>query len=245
MSEGDVIRIAMWSGPRNLSTAMMRSFGNRPDTAVLDEPFYAAFLKAAGADHPMRDEVLSHHEQDWRKVAENLAGPVPDGKRVFYQKHMTHHMVPGIGRDWMASCRHAFLIRHPDRVLASYADKRGRVTLADIGFLEQAELYDQAAALMPSPPPVVDADRLLADPGGVLSRLCEALGIPFTDAMLSWPPGRRPTDGVWAAHWYDSVERSTGFAAASERPAVTDSALRNIAAEALPLYQRLAVRAIA
>lgn len=244
MSEADVVRIAMWSGPRNLSTAMMRSFGNRPDTVVVDEPFYAAFLKLTGADHPMRDVVLRHHEQDWRKVAEELIGPAPEGKRVFYQKHMTHHMVPEIGRDWMASCRHAFLIRHPDRVLASYANKRERVTLADIGFLEQAELYDEAAALMGSPPPVVDSDRLLADPDGVLSQLCDALGIPFTDAMLRWPPGRRITDGIWASHWYDSVERSTGFAPPSARPVITDGALRDIAAEALPLYERLAVKAI-
>src|SRR5688500_10317380 len=183
---GEPVRIAMWSGPRNLSTAMMRSFGNRPDCGVIDEPFYAAYLQITGLRHPLRDEILRRHETDWRQVAQILAGPAPDAKPIFYQKHMTHHMLPEIGRDWMRACRHAFLIRHPARVLASYAAKRERVEFRDIGFQPQAELFDEAAGFLGGPPPVLDAEALLADPRAALGRLCAALGIPFAPEMLSW-----------------------------------------------------------
>lgn len=237
------IRIAMWSGPRNLSTAMMRSFGNREDCAVADEPFYAAYLALSGARHPMRDEILRAHETDWRKIAAFVSGPAPAGRHLFYQKHMTHHMLPAIGRDWMNACRHVFLIRHPARVLASYASKREAVTFGDIGFAEQAELFDEAAAVTGETPPVIDADSVLADPRGVLARLCTRLGIPFTEAMLHWPPGLRETDGVWASHWYGAVAASTGFGAPRALPALTDPRLKRLEAEALPIYERLRAHA--
>lgn len=241
---GGTIRIAMWSGPRNLSTALMRSFGNRADCAVVDEPFYAAYLKLSGADHPMREEILRHHETDWRRVAAALAGPPPGGRRLFYQKHMTHHMRPEIGRDWMRACRHAFLIRHPARVLASYSGKRQAVTLRDIGFLEQAQLFDQAAEAMGRAPPVVDAEAILENPRQVLGKLCAELGIAFSGAMLAWPPGLRDTDGIWAAHWYDAVKRSTGFGEPRPAPRLEDRALQRLEAEAIPIYERLAAYAL-
>ncbi len=240
----DSVRIAMWSGPRNLSTALMRAFGNRLDCAVSDEPFYAAYLKLSGAEHPMRDAVLEHHETDWRKVAVAVAGTPPGGKKLWYQKHMTHHMLPEIGRDWMRACRHAFLIRHPARVLASYAAKREAVTFADTGFAEQEALFKEAAEIGGEPPPVIDADALLADPPRVLRAFCDALAIPFTERMLSWPAGPRGTDGVWAAHWYDAVNRSTGFGPARPMPALYDPKLQSLEAKALPIYERLAKHAL-
>ena len=241
---GDTIRIAMWSGPRNISTAMMRSFAGRPDCAVIDEPFYAAFLAISGLAHPMRETILASHENDWRYVANSLTGPAPDDCHVFYQKHMTHHMLPEIGRDWMRHCRHAFLIRHPTRVLASYARKRDAVTFADIGFAEQWELFRIARDLAGETPPVVDADRLLADPRAVLDRLCAALNLDFDARMLNWPPGLRATDGVWAQHWYDAVADSTGFEAARPAPVLTEPALQAIEAQALPIYDKLAAHAL-
>jgi hypothetical protein len=234
------VRIAMWSGPRNLSTALMRSFGSRKDCAVADEPFYAAYLAISGADHPMREEILASHEGDWRKVAGFVSGDAPGGAAIFYQKHMTHHMLPEIGRQWMRSCRHAFLIRHPARVLASYAAKREAVALADIGFTQQAELFEEAAALAGRAPPVVDADALLADPRKTLGALCAALGIGFDEAMLSWAAGPRPSDGAWAPHWYEAVNRSTGFAAPQPARPLADRRLRAIEREALPIYETLA-----
>jgi hypothetical protein len=235
------IRIAMWSGPRNISTAMMRSFGSRADTAVVDEPFYAAYLASTGIIHPMNAEVLASQPNDWREVVASLLGPAPGGKAVFYQKHMTHHMLPEFGRDWIGRMRNAFLIRDPAAVLASYVRKRCEVNLADIGIVQQRELFDREAARLGAAPPVVEGVDVLADPARVLARLCAALGIEYTDAMLSWPPGRRATDGVWAPAWYDGVEQSTGFEAP---PAQTESSLpdelRHIADRARPHYEAMA-----
>jgi len=206
------VRIAMWSGPRNISTAMMRSFEARGDAAVTDEPFYAAYLHRTGIIHPMREDVMASQSRDPVQVAAMLVGPVPGNEPIWYQKHMTLHLLPGDGREWMSKVQNAFLIRDPQSVLASYALKRDEVTLADIGFVQQRELFDAEADRLGKPPPVVDSADILADPSRTLERLCQALGISYTPAMLRWPAGRRATDGVWAPAWYQSVEKSTGFA---------------------------------
>lgn len=237
----DPLRIAMWSGPRNISTAMMRSFGNRPDTAVIDEPFYAAYLAGTGIGHPLREESLAAQPQDWRKVVEIVLGPVPEDRPIFYQKHMTHHMLPEFGREWIAQCRNAFLIRAPEDVLASYTEKRSEVALEDIGFVQQREIFEREGDRLGHAPPVIDGADVLANPQGTLSALCRALDISFTEQMLHWPVGRRATDGAWAPAWYDAVERSTGFA--PPRPPVALENLRadlkSIALAARPHYERL------
>jgi hypothetical protein len=236
----EAVRIAMWSGPRNISTAMMRSFGARSDTAVVDEPFYAAYLARTGIDHPMRAEVLASQPNDWRDVVATLLGPVPGGKPLSYQKHMTHHMLPEIDRAWLNRVRSAFLIRSPAAVLASYVRKRTSVTLDDIGIVRQRELFDREADRLGVAPPVVDAADILGDPGRVLPRLCAALGIEYTDAMLSWPAGRRATDGVWAPAWYAAVEQSTGFETAPHASASLTPDLQRLADAARPYYESMA-----
>lgn len=238
----ETVRICMWSGPRNISTAMMRSFENRPDCAVSDEPFYAAYLARTGLDHPMRAEVLASQPTDWRQVAGALAGPAPGEARIWYQKHMTHHMLDGFGLDWAEGCRSAFLIRDPARVLASYVVKRGEVSLADIGVERQRELFEREADRLGKAPPVVEGRDVLADPRGALDRLCAALAIPFDDAMLAWPAGRRDSDGVWAPAWYDAVEASTGFGPPPDEsvPPALPGELARIADAARPHYERLA-----
>jgi hypothetical protein len=205
------IRIAMWSGPRNISTALMRSFGNRPDTAVCDEPLYAHYLKATGLDHPGADEVIAAGPIDWREAVAFLLGPVPDGKRVFYQKHMAHHLLPQIERDWIAGLTNAFLIREPSEMITSLARILAHPDAAATGLPQQVEIFDWVRSTTGKTPPVVDSRDVLDNPRGTLAALCDALGLPFTDAMLSWPPGRRETDGVWAKYWYDSVEKTTTF----------------------------------
>jgi len=236
------VRIAMWSGPRNISTAMMRAFGARADCAVSDEPFYAAYLTATGLIHPLREEVIRSQPSDWRQVAEALIGPVPDGKRVWYQKHMTHHVAHGFGREWIKSCQNVFLIRAPEAVLASYQRVRDDFTLDEIGLPTQVELFFRAGDRLGHTPPVLEGQDVLADPEGMLAALCVACDIPFDPAMLSWAPGRRATDGVWAPAWYAAVEQSTGFAAPKPEPRFEDlpEGLKRLAEKARPLYETLA-----
>ena len=206
-----VRRIAMWSGPRNISTALLRSWGNRPDTFVCDEPLYAHYLLRTGVPHPGADEVIRSQENDWRKVVEWLTEYVPDGKTVFYQKHMTHHLLPEIDRGWLDRVSNAFLIREPREVVTSFVRIAGTPRLEDTGYPQQLEIFDLVRARTGRVPPVIDARDVLRDPPRLLRLLCEALDVDFTEAMLSWPPGPRDTDGVWAKYWYDAVVRSTSF----------------------------------
>jgi hypothetical protein len=236
------VRIAMWSGPRNISTAMMRSFENRPDCAVIDEPLYAHYLIETGVDHPMRADVLAAQRADWRAVTAELttAEPAP----IYFQKHMCHHVTSSMGTDWLDGLKHMFLIRDPARVIASYAAKMETMTLEGLGLPAQLRLFERVSLRAGAPPPVIDAEQVLADPKGALSALCAALAIPFTEAMLSWPPGPRASDGVWAPHWYGSVERSTGFL---RPPTITPELpghLTPLLEEARPYYEALSARRI-
>lgn len=228
------MRIAMWSGPRNLSTAMMYAFAARPDCAVVDEPFYAAYLARTGLDHPMRAEILASQPQDPAEVEAALLGSIPAQKPHFYQKHMTQHMIPGIPRGWMSEVQNVFLIRHPARVVASFSAKYENPSIMDIGFLQQVELFDEVRA-SGGAPVVIDSSDIRRDPAVMLKRLCAAIGLAWDPAMLSWPAGGHPQDGVWAAHWYGSVHASTGFAPAEgplpdlppERAALADQAMES------------------
>lgn len=238
------MHLAVWSGPRNLSTALMYSFAARGDCAVWDEPFYAAYLAATGIDHPMRDEVMAAGECDPQKVALACIGPIPGGAPLFYEKHMTLHMIPSFDRSFMRECVNVFLIRHPARVVASYSRQRASVNLADIGFTQQADLFDEVTAFAGHTPVVVDSSDIRADPTGVLTRLCAAVGIEYTDRMTRWPPGGHPCDGVWAPHWYEAVHRSTGFEGAEGPLPSLAGAAADLAAMAMPSYERLKAHAI-
>jgi hypothetical protein len=226
----------MWSGPRTVSTALMRSFGNRPDTVVVDEPLYGYYLRRTGLHHPGRDEVIASMTCDWVQVLADLAeAPLPIGKSVYYQKHMTHHLLPEVDRGSLGRLSHAFLIRAPRRLLASYAKVRSQPTLADLGLQQQAEIFRAFGG------PVVDSADILRNPQATLEALCGALGVSFDPNMLSWSAGPRPTDGVWARHWYGSVWESTGFGPYREAaPVELPAELEPLAAECEPYYQELA-----
>ncbi len=226
------MHIAMWSGPRNLSTAMMYSFGARADFQVLDEPFYGAYLSLTGADHPMRDQILSSMECNPARVSQQMQQK-PQNR--LYSKQMTHHMVDGIPRDWFAEVKHAFLIRHPARVVASYEKKRESPELPDIGFVQQVEIFNQIVD-MGLKPVVVDSFDIRKAPQQSLKRLCAALEIPWDPMMLSWPKGGHPADGIWAQHWYGAVHASTGFGG-PEGP-LPD--MTRLAEQAMPYYEKLA-----
>jgi hypothetical protein len=227
----------MWSGPRTVSTALMRAWENRPDTVVVDEPLYAFYLAATGLDHPGRDEVIASQPTSWRVVLRSLtSGRLPPGVTICYQKHMTHHLLPAVDRAALAGLRHAFLIRDPRSLLASYARVRSEPTLSDLGLVQQASIFEKFGG------PVLDSADLLAAPEPALRALCAALGVPFSAAMLSWPPGPRASDGVWAPYWYDSVRRSTGFVpsvAGSAPPPDLNPALEPLLEECLPYYEKL------
>ena len=234
------IRIAMWSGPRNLSTAMMRSFGSRADTFVSDEPFYGAYLKETGDPQPMADQVVASMDCDWHSVARTMSGPSPNPAPIWYQKHMAHHMVGPIGHDGMPGLRHAFLIRDPERVVASYAAKREAIRADHLGYARQVEFFEREADRLGRAPPVIDSADVLRDPAAVLEKLCAALAIPWDPAMLRWEPGIRQTDGLWASHWYDAVAASTEFGPPDGGPVTLDAEARRIADLCRPNYERLA-----
>ena len=236
------LRIAMWSGPRNISTAMMRAWENRGDCVVVDEPLYAHYLAHTGLDHPGRDEVIAAGETDWRRVVAQLLGPAPGGRAIMYQKHMTHHLLPHIGREWLRGLTHVFLIRDPREVLLSYVKSRPTVSADDIGVLQQLEIFRHVSELTGREPPVIDAGEFLRAPEAQLRALCALLAIPFTPRMLSWPPGPRDSDGVWAPHWYDQVLRSTGFERHRPRNVPVPAEYDPILAAVLPSFEELAAR---
>ncbi len=235
------IRIAMWSGPRNISTAMMRAFENRGDTVVVDEPFYACYLHATGIRHPMCEEIIASQSTDWAAVAAALSAD-RDDVQIIYQKQMTHHMLPGIDLAWTRRLRNCFLIRDPRYVVNSYVRKRDTVTQDDIGIKRQFELFLELSELSGQDIPVIDSTQFLLDPEAGLRRLCQRLGIPFSDSMLHWPRGRRASDGVWAAHWYEAVENSTGFQAFSAPRVELTAAQQAIVDEARHYYEMLLAR---
>lgn len=232
-------RIAMWSGPRNISTAMMRSWGNRPDAIVCDEPLYAHYLRETKLPHPGAEETIEHHEADWRKVVDWLTGPLPDGKTVFYQKHMAHHLLPNIELDWLDALTNCFLIRNPREMLTSLIEFIPEPRVEDTGLPQQVQIFKLVSGRTDEAPPVLDSRDVLLDPPGVLSKLCQAVGLDFTDAMLEWPPGFRETDGAWAKHWYAKVEHTTSFAPYRPKSDAVPDSLLGVLEECNELYQQL------
>jgi hypothetical protein len=233
------VRIAMWSGPRNISTAMMRAWGNRPDTFVIDEPFYAYYLQATGKKHPGADEVIATGETDWRKVVAQLTGPIPGDNSIFFQKQMAHHLLPDVDPEWLGAVTNCFLLRDPHEVIASYVRKCEDPELEDLGFVQQAAIFDFICSRRKSIPPVVDAKDVLENPEKILRLLCDAVGVEFSDLMLSWPPGVRETDGIWAKHWYGEVAKTTSFRPYRPSHGEVPERFREIYDRCRECYQRL------
>ncbi len=238
------LRIAMWSGPRNISTAMMRSFSSRADCAVTDEPFYGAFLKATGEPHPLAAETMADMDCDWQSVASAMRGPVLDGKAVWYQKHMPHHMVGPVDILDFPDHAHAFLIREPELVVASYLAKNEVRAAHLLGFAQMVDYHKRISDRLGKAAPVVDSNAILAGPEGVLAKLCSALGIDWDPAMLRWTPGRHPADGVWGRHWYHAVEKSSGFGSPTP-PATLNAEAQKIADQCQADYAYLQQFALA
>jgi hypothetical protein len=237
----DAVRVAMWSGPRNISTAMMRAFENRPDTVVVDEPLYAAYLARTGLDHPAREEVIASQPADLEAAVAELSAPLPPGHTVHYAKHMAHHVPRDMDLTWTLRFRNMLLIRDPAEVVASYVRSRETCEPEDIGLPQQGrllELWDEQGIEVP----ILDAGEFLRAPAAHLRSLCDWLGIEFTDRMLSWPPGPRESDGVWAPHWYEAVWSSTGFMPWRPRETTLSDHDAAVAAACRPTYDALYAR---
>jgi len=230
----------MWSGPRNISTAMMRAWGNRADTAVIDEPFYAYYLKRTGKKHPGAAEIIAGGETGWQKIVADLrTGPIPSGKRIFFQKQMTHHLLPKVDREWIVDLTNCFLIRDPREVILSYIKKNPEPVLEDLGFVEQCEIFNFVRERTGKAVPVVDARDVLENPERILRILCDAIGVPFDVAMLSWPPGLRDSDGIWAKYWYHEVARSISFQPYQPREGNVPDRLSEIYEQCRECYEKL------
>jgi hypothetical protein len=230
----------MWSGPRNISTALMRAWESRPDAIVCDEPLYAHYLLATGdRRHPAYDETIARHETDLPTLVHWLTGPLPAGKRVFYQKHMAHHLLPGMELEWIESVTSAFLIREPREMLTSLAEVLREPGLEDTGLPQQLALFERIAAHRGAPPPVLDAADVLRHPRRMLVLLCETVGVPFREEMLSWAPGPRETDGAWGPFWYEKAYQSTTFAPYRPKDVKLPPKLTPLLEQCQQLYRRL------
>ena len=234
-----MLRIAMWSGPRNISTALMRAWENREDCQVWDEPLYGYYLAQTGIDHPGAAEIIADQGRDANVIIDRCCHETPPGKRIYYQKHMTLHLLPELARDWLGSLVNCFLLREPEPVIASYSAVRGGATLDDIGFVQQAELFDFVHDLTGEVPAVIDSREFLQAPEAHLRALCAHVGTDFDPAMLHWPAGVRDSDGIWGKYWYDSVWQSTGFAPWREKQVELSAEAAKTAAEARPYYEKL------
>ena len=233
------VRIAIWSGPRNISTALMRAFENRGDTFVSDEPFYAHYLAETGVNHPMRDEVIQAYNTNWDEVTEMLTGSIPGGFGVWYQKHMAQHNLPGADLSWTKNVTNCFLIRDPQEVILSYSKKYEIKSNYQLGYPQQADLFEKMKKENGDLPIVMDARDVLLNPKKLLKKFCNKIGIPFSERMLSWSAGRRVSDGIWGRHWYGNVEKSTGFQPYIEKEENLPNEYRGIYKDCMEHYQQL------
>ena len=229
----------MWSGPRNISTALMRSWESRSDTFVIDEPFYAHYLSATNVDHPGRDEIVQSGETDQSVVVKGLISDIDDSCSIYFQKHMTHHMIPSVDRDWMKDVVNCFLIRNPKDMILSYTKVNSNLSMHLLGLEEQYELFEYVTKINGRAPPVVDSKDILLDPRETLRLLCEKIGVVFSEEMLSWSKGVRDTDGIWAKYWYDNVINSTGFNTYTEKNEVIRDEYLQLYEDCLKIYEKL------
>ena len=229
----------MWSGPRNISTALMRSWESRSDTFVIDEPFYAHYLSVTNVDHPGRDEIIQSGETDQSVVSKGLISDIDDSCSIYFQKHMTHHMIPSVGREWMKDVVNCFLIRDPKDMILSYTKVNSNLSMHLLGLEEQYELFEYVTKINGRAPPVIDSKDILLDPRETLRLLCEKIGVVFSEEMLSWSKGVRDTDGIWAKYWYDNVINSTGFNTYTEKNEVIRDEYLQLYEDCLKIYEKL------
>ena len=234
--------ICLWSGPRNVSTALMYSFAQRDDVRVVDEPLYGHYLQQSGAEHPGRDEVIAAMDCDGDAVMRGLLAAQRENPATrLFLKQMAHHLV-AIDLGFLQETSNVFLIRDPVEMLPSLTVQLPQAKLPDTSLEQQWRLFESLAA-SGTTPAILDSRELLLDPEGVLRQLCAHLDLPFAPAMLEWQPGARPEDGIWAEHWYHAVHRSSGFAPYKAKQGFPPH-LQGLLDECQPWYERLYAHAI-
>ena len=229
--------IFMWSGPRNLSTALMRSFENRKDTYVLDEPFYAYYLKKTGLNHPMKKEIINHYPVSQKKIIKLITSK-PENEKIFYQKHMTQHIIKNTNLDWIRNGYNCFLISHPAKVINSYIKKNSLRNIDDIGFKKQFKIFNKVKKNNLNFI-VINADNILINPNKTIKKLCKLLKIKFSKKMLSWPKGKRSSDGIWSKVWYKNVELSNTFSKYRKEKINVPKKYKKIYEESLKYYNQM------
>mgnify|MGYP001169236925 CR=1 FL=1 len=230
--------IFMWSGPRNLSTALMRSFENRKDTKVIDEPFYSYYLKKTALRHPMYKEIINTYSSNFNEVIDEIT-KLPANIAIYYQKHMTHHLLDEINLDWLSIGKNCFLIRHPAKVINSYIKKNHLKDIRDIGFRKQYEIFNFIKDNYDSYPITIDSDDILKNPKEKIKKLCVKLNIKFTERMINWPKGKRESDGIWSIVWYEQVNNSSTFQNYTENNLEIPKKYNGIYEESLEIYNQM------
>ena len=230
------MRIFMWSGPRNISTALLRSFSNRDDTIVYDEPFYSYYLKETQLNHPMREKIINYYPTNEKEIIKLI---LRNENKIFYQKHMTHHILTKTNIDWLNKGINCFLIRHPAKVINSYIKKNKLKNITDIGFDQIYRLFNHVKDNITKNIIIVNADVLLEDPEKYIKKICNKLEITFTKKMLNWDRGIKSDYGIWYSHWYNDIINSTGFNKTENIITEVPYEYKNIYIESLKIYEHM------
>ena len=230
--------IACWSGPRNISTALMRSWSSRNDTYVTDEPFYSYYLKTTKLKHPFYQEIISKYPSDYNEIVSYITNKIPEEKKIWYQKHMAHHLLDLSTIDWIGQCENCILLRHPKEVISSYSKKNVLNSVEELGYPQQYEII-KFLKKRNKPFIVIDSNELLKNPEAVLSNWCRNINIKFNKSMLSWEKGNQPYDGIWWKSWYDNVIQTSGFQKYEKKDIVVDNKYSSIYNESIKYYNYL------
>lgn len=230
--------VACWSGPRNISTALMRSWSSRHDTFVTDEPFYAYYLKETKLKHPMYEEIINHYSSNYNQIVSDLISKIPEGKKIWYQKHMAHHILDLTNIEWIANCENCILMRHPKEVISSYTKKNELNSVEDLGYSQQYEIMKFLKKLN-KPYIIIDSSELLKNPEKSLSTWCKKMNIKFYKSMLSWEKGNNIYDGIWWKSWYDNVINTTGFQKFEKKDITIENKYDSIYNESMKYYNYL------
>ena len=230
--------VACWSGPRNISTALMRSWSSRKDTFVTDEPFYAYYLKETKLKHPMHREIITKYSSNYNEIIKYLTNKIPDNRKIWYQKHMAHHLLDLNNIEWINNFKNCILLRHPKEVISSFSKKSKLSSVEELGYPQQYEIIRFLKKNNKSYT-IIDSSELLKNPEKVLAAWCKKNNIKFDISMLKWEKGNHNNDGIWWESWYDNVIKTTGFQKYEKKDISIENKYDSIYNESMKYYNYL------